>query len=249
MPLRLSDRTTMLPVIHGSGDFSNAVRQYLLHHRCDCLAVPLPASFQEDVQRAVEHLPTPTIVSQRNSLYNIEWTPASDRASTRGGEGDLSRVSYVPVDPCQPVIAALRLAAGERIRCKFIDLECADFHAETSSLPDPYALKKVSLEQFAAAVLPSLRRPTDGLTVNRIRHMATRLRELEQSHESIVLICAVQEWPWIREAYFEQLKPAALDDEIGATQIHAISAETLMFVLGELPFITSLYERTFRTGR
>ena len=34
-------------------------------------------------------------------------------------------VSYVPIDPCQAVIAALRIAMGEHIAAGFIDLETA----------------------------------------------------------------------------------------------------------------------------
>ena len=43
--------------------------------------------------------------------------------------------SYVPIDPCQGVIAALRTARGERIAREFIDLETPRFVAVTGSLP------------------------------------------------------------------------------------------------------------------
>jgi hypothetical protein len=40
-------------VIHGSGDCALEARRLMLAERFDCLAVPLPASFQTDVETAV----------------------------------------------------------------------------------------------------------------------------------------------------------------------------------------------------
>lgn len=49
--LALSDRVSILPIIHGSGDCALEVRRHLLRHEFDCLAVPLPPSFQFEVER------------------------------------------------------------------------------------------------------------------------------------------------------------------------------------------------------
>ena len=44
---QLGPRITILPVIHGSGDFSFEVRRRMLAGKYDALAVPLPESFRE----------------------------------------------------------------------------------------------------------------------------------------------------------------------------------------------------------
>ena len=62
--LQLSPRISLLPIIHGSGDFAIEVRRVMLSEEFDCLAVPLPASFQEDVERAIAFLPSVTAVLQ-----------------------------------------------------------------------------------------------------------------------------------------------------------------------------------------
>ena len=48
----------------------------------------------------------------------------------RATADDESTHSYVPIDPCQPVIAALRAAMSEHIPRAFIDLETSQFRAE-----------------------------------------------------------------------------------------------------------------------
>src|SRR5947209_6500245 len=115
--LQIGPRVRALPIIHGSGDFAIRVREELLARPYDCLAVPLPPSFQDDVEAAIERLPAISAVVQRDA------------------EGD--GFSYVPIDPCQGVIAALRTAIGERLARAFVDLETPHFEAAGAVFPDP----------------------------------------------------------------------------------------------------------------
>jgi hypothetical protein len=244
--LRLGSRITCLPVIHGSGEFALAVRRTMLEHTFDCVAVPLPPSFQEQVERGIELLPMPTIVTQSEPLRFIsEWSADADE-----DEDDLEvasdeepRHSYVPIDPCQPVIAALRAAMSEHVPRAFIDLETARYVPASAVLPDPYALKQVALERFAAAVLPAIERPAAAQQRDRITHMAQRLRELERHHQSILFVPSLLDWPWIREAYVEQTPGPAENEAVEETTLYQPDERTLIFLLGELPFITGLYER------
>src|SRR4051812_17954997 len=91
--LRIGPRIRVLPIIHGAGDFAVCVREELLARPYDCLAVPLPPSFQEDVEEAIRRLPVISAVVQRDGM---------------GGEFlEEPSFSYVPIDPCQGVIAGI----------------------------------------------------------------------------------------------------------------------------------------------
>jgi hypothetical protein len=247
---RLSERIACVPVVHGSGDFAIAVRRLLLNERFDRLAVPLPPSFQADVERAIDRLPAPTVVVQRELP---EFSPPkialeeTDKGDDDSDEDDLDPgCSYVPIDPCQAVIAALRSALAERIPRSFIDLEVNRYRPLAAPLPDPYALKQVAHEKFAAAILPALQRPTSELHQARIAHMAGQLRQLEAKSKRILCLCSIHEWPWLREAYQEQTVPAREADTVTDTEWLQPDPLTLLFLLGELPFITALYERARR---
>ncbi len=227
--LQIGPRIRVLPIIHGSGDFAICVREELLSRPYDCLAVPLPLSFQEEVESAIERLPTVSAVVQRDGFSE--------------GFSDEPGFSYVPIDPCQGVIAALRTAMGERIRRVFIDRETAVFEPHTANFPDPYALKKVKPESFAASVLTVIPPPSPGQHTERIAWMARRLRQLEQQHEHILFVCSLLDWPWIRDAYMRSLPVEEAEDETTPPQCHVVDPRTLVFLLGELPFVTALYER------
>jgi hypothetical protein len=224
--LTIGPRVRVLPIVHGSGDCAVLVGEELLARPYDCLAVPLPPSFQDDVEAAIRRLPAVSVVVQRDAA----------------GE-DEPGFSYVPIDPCQGVIAGLRTAMGEHIARAFIDLETPRFEAATASFPDPYALKRVSAAGFAAAVLPAVPPPAPGQHAERIAWMARRLRELERRHRSILFVCSLLDWPWVREAY-RQGAPAEEPEPFFTTlTTFPVDPRTLIFLLGELPFITALYER------
>lgn len=241
--LKISPRITVLPVVHGSGDCAVEVRRVMLEERFDCLAVPLPPSFQGPVERAIDFLPGITLVAQPEPILGAaeDWSPERE---SRREEPALDRaISYVPTDPCQPVIAALRIARDERIPRAFIDLETAVFEPRSAGLPDPYALKQVPLEKFAGAVLPALPRLPAGQPADRVSTMAANLRKLEKRFQSILLVVSLLDWPWIKDAYCSQAPAEAEDDAVEPAEIYATDPQTLLFVLGELPFITGLYER------
>ncbi len=230
--LELGSRITLVPVLHGSGDFAIAVRRLMLEQTFDCLAVPLPPSFQERVEEAIALLPVPSAVLQ----------PAVADFLAAESESE-ERCSYVPIDPCQPVISAIRSAIPERMPRAFIDLETNLFEPPTAVLPDPYALKKVSLEQFAAATLPTIPPPQSEQHQARIVHMANQLLRLEKKYKRILAICSLTDWPWLRDAYLAKTEPIADDENVAEPESFSVDPATLIFLLGEFPFITQLYER------
>ncbi len=266
--LQIGPHVTALPVVHGSGDFAWEVRRQMLEGQFDCLAVPLPESFRAAVCARVLELPRPSLVLQRDELRfePREWTGDQDEDD----EPDHQTASFVPVDPCQPVIAAIRTALGERLPVRFIDLETSPFHPWSRSLPDPWALKQVPIEQFAASVVPFLEAPDDPQWRDRVAFMAWRLRELSVEFKRILFVCGLTEWPWVRAAFHDaQLQPVRKPPGSG-TDSRSLRSESvpdplssrfpdgfpeprevtpwsvprrkLYFLLGELPYITDLYE-------
>ena len=225
--LRLSPRLSVLPIVHGSGDVAQEVREFLISRPVDCVAVPLPPSFETAVEQAVEMLPTINVVSCREPE-----------------QGEEPIVNYVPVDPCQAVIMGIRVAMGEQIPRAYIDREVAVFEASPFNTPDPFALKQVSLAAFAAALTPSLPVPAEASQqYDRISWMAFQLHQLELDYHSIVCLCHVPDWPWLRSAYQERQPYRDPEAPAARPEPYRVDSDTLYFVLGELPFVTGLYER------
>jgi len=222
--LDLSPHLTVLPIVYGSADFALEVRRRLRREPFDCLAIPLPPSFSDPVEQGVEMLPQISSVLQREISLDGE-------------------INYAPIDPCQGVIAGIREAMERGVERAYVDLEVAAYEETGLALPDPYALKEVMLEKFLAALLPALLAPEEGSQrQSRIRRMAYELHRLELEYERVVFVCSVEDWPWIRQAYRMREKYEDHNSTIGMPRLQRIGENSLYFVLGELPYITYLYE-------
>lgn len=229
--LSLSDRIDVIPVVHGSGDCAFEARRRLLETAYDCLAVPLPTSFQV-VGDAAESLPFLGAVVQREQA---PWS--NDEPQT---------ASYVPIDPCQPVIAAIRSARQERRPIEYVDVETELFEPVAAIAPDPFALKSLSLEVFSGALSPIYGQPA-GQHWDRCRGMASRLRELETVHKKIVFVCGVTEWPGVVDAYLSKTLASdiATHEPFEADWL-GVERSSVMFLTEELPFIVGRYEQARR---
>lgn len=244
--LEIGPHVTALPVVYGSGDFAWEVRRIMADGEFDCLAVPLPESFQALTEQMILNFPSPGIVVQRDySLIPESWQPDAYKPDdARDDAPELEPgASYVPIDPCQPVIAAIRSAMGDRLPRYFIDLETSRYESYSRTLPDAYALKRVSIGKFAAAVLPHLTRPVSRQWELRVCQMAQRLRALSVDFKKILFVVNILDWPWIRQAFLNrQLQPGE-DQPVHDCRGYQVNRNTLYFLLGELPFITDLYEQ------
>ena len=60
--LSLSPRIDLLPILHGSGDIAQEVRETLIAKQYDCLALPLPPSVETCVEDAVDRLPEISLI-------------------------------------------------------------------------------------------------------------------------------------------------------------------------------------------
>ncbi|MCU0707697.1 MAG: hypothetical protein MUF23_05350 [Pirellula sp.] len=231
----------VVPVIHGSGSYAVALRKFLLDTPFDALAVPLPPSFASAVREGVDRLPIVSAVVQMS---------VDDHERTQG--------TIVPIDPCQGVIAALRLAWSEHKAVEWIDPESATFPDASLLLPDPFAVEQTSLERFCCALLPAIPPLASQEALARVEFLADRLLGLRGRYRKVIALCHLSDWPWLRQALRARtiptsanatissqgkLSPRDHQDPLEDPVNYAVDSRTQVFLQGEIPFITALYER------
>ena len=256
----LGNWLTLIPVVHGSAAYASALRKELLSRSFDALAVPLPESFSEEVIRGVERLPALSMVVRRNALAQdaIEDTARWDRDLGDRDLGDqdlpesMPRGTYVPIDPCQALIAAIRMALGERIALEWIDSEGDSIENHSPVIADCYAIRHTTLERFCSAMLPAIGPPSLGLAsssvLERIDTMARRILAMRARYSRIVALCPLETWPWLREAIGKGQSDAgdredSRGDDAPRAELYGVDPRSYLFMLGELPFITGLIEQ------
>jgi hypothetical protein len=229
----LSPNIHVLPIVHGSGDMAHTVREIIVSRHIDCVGLPLPPSVETLVEQGVNQLPVISLV--------VLPEPEDDGAS---------RCSYVPIDPCQPVIMGIRAAMSEGIPRAYVDREVQCYHPVPWVGPDPYTLKSVPLATFSAATVPFLPAPQPQTPRwERICWMAFRLHELELDFHSILFLCPIIDWPWLRQAYQERMSYVAPEHQEGLPAWWNMEPSSLYFVLGEIPYVTQLYEQRREEAR
>ena len=142
--LKLGKHIQCVPIIHGRAIFAQEVRRIFLEDRYQCIAVELPATLRDSVLEAVRHLPLVTAVVYQEKLEDY---------------------CYIPVEPGEAIIEALRLGQEERAVLEFVDLDTPFFEAPQVQLPDEYAIKnswfrKVLSKRFACIEFSSINKNT-----------------------------------------------------------------------------------------
>lgn len=227
--IRLGRHIDAVPCIHQRSPFAAEVRRLFLSRRYEAVAVEIPPFLKELVVEGAERLPLVSMV-----VYDYT-TPAGEEA-----------FAYIPIDPCDAIIEAVRLAVPERVPLHAVDLDSPLFENRTAVLPDEYAVRKCSLDRYYHTVKPFLPRTPEGsLDEQRERAMAVRLKRFEQEGRSTLFVCGMGHLEGIRRHFEAQEPKEAEAPEALYTRsgLYAVRHDTLYFLLGELPYLTHLYER------
>jgi hypothetical protein len=124
-------RFTYLPVVPGRMEFALEVRRRILADRPQIIAVELPATLEEVYLEAIRRLPQISVI-----FYN---------------DGDAERAVYVPVEPADPFVEAIRSAQEVGAEVVFADPDSTERPHLPDTYPDSYALTSIPLAQYVEA--------------------------------------------------------------------------------------------------
>jgi hypothetical protein len=223
----------VVPSVHGRATFAQAVRGAIDELAPDRIAVELPPALASHLLEGVARLPRLTVVHYQQS--------ARDTA-----EGEGARAAYVPVDPCDSMIEALRLAMERRIPVEFVDLFRASYEPPETALPDPDLAAEVGVERYVEAIgrPPLAYRDEESRELDRRREIAIAWRVgALRDFGRVLLVCGLAHWHGIREALEQPTAPPPDDEtpvEPGLAYLHT---ESVYGLIGELPFVAADHER------
>jgi hypothetical protein len=140
-------RFTYLPVVPGRLEFAIEARRRILKQRPDVVAVELPATLERLYLDAVERLPQISVIIYNDGEYHRDPEAAS--------------AIYVPVEPADPFIEAVRTAQEIDAQVVFADPDSAERPHLPDTYPDTHALTAITLDQYVEAyrVYPQPRSP------------------------------------------------------------------------------------------
>lgn len=121
-------RFTYFPVVPGKLEFAVEVRRYILSMRPQVIALELPATLRDAYLRATKRLPQISVI----------FYP----------EGEEDEAVYIPVEPCDPFVEAIRSGLEIGADILFADPDCGDRPHLHDSYPDSYALRSITIDRY-----------------------------------------------------------------------------------------------------
>ena len=135
------DHITWLPVVPGRLEFAAEVRRRILAARPKVVAVELPATLESIYRKAIARLPEISVIFYEDGDATI----------------------YLPVEPADPFVEAIRTALEIGAEVVFADPDTRDRPHLPDAFPDSYSLSTISLEQYAEAWRLAVRPSPDAV--------------------------------------------------------------------------------------
>ena len=211
-----------LPILHNRLEFALEVQRQFLEFQPQVIAVELPPTIQEPVLTAVKRLPNLSVV-----LY-----------PEKSG-----RHIYLPIEPVDGIIEALRLGIENNLPLFFIDRDTEGYPQRSDPMPDPFAVTRIGYPAYCLAYLkergqetPS---PDDAL---RERTMASQALRLNHQYQRILLICGLTHWWGIVQQLDKNPELPLGRQKRSGVIVGYLKESSSREILSEMPFLQRRYE-------
>ena len=159
---------TYFPVVPGRVEFAVEVRQFLLETRPDVLAIELPTPLRSVYLKAIARFPELSIIRFPEPLDPLQWV-------------------YLPVEPTDPFMEALRTAQELGIRVDFIEPNWGDRPHVGDAYPDTYAIQMIGREPYIDSFRLQKNEPTEEM-LEYAAAIARKLQGLHPDREVVVVV-------------------------------------------------------------
>ena len=216
----------MVPILHNRMEFALEVRSVFEAFQPDHVAVEYPDTLKSRIIQGVKRLPLLSVVHY---------------------EGDDGAFVYLPLEPCDGQVEAVRLALSHDIPLHFIDRDTENYSHDRTPMPDSYAVTRIGHTAYCRAYMETHRNrkpfPEDLL---REKTMAYHLQKLAESGKKVLFVGGLSHVNEILTMLEHPQAPVIgrrVRENVGLAHLHRDSSREIM---GEMPFLQVAYER-YRT--
>ena len=213
-------RIRYVPVVPGRMEFAELVHEEILRHKPRVVAVDLPVTLEAAYGRSVDRLPELSVI-----IYDDE------------GE---DRAVYMPVEPCDPFVEALRSAREVGAEAVFLDPDVSDRVPLDDAYPDSYAVRRIGIEKYVESHRVNPRPRSNELTVQ-AEGLAWKLQGTDPE-ASVLAVVSLKLLDALLDAMeHPQTQPLRKVRRKGVRVLN-LHPECLAEVLTEMPFVQAVYE-------
>ncbi len=220
---------TYLPVVPGRIEFSLRVRRYLLERRPPVIAVELPSSLDDQYRAALLRMPEMSVIVIPETSNDEE-----------------EHASYIPVEPGDPFIEALRTAYELEADVLLLEPATHEKPHVACTYPEAYSVEFIGMERYVEAyrVYPQQRTPE-------IEAHAAAMAWKLQGADPLASICVVISLnmldPLLDAMQVPQDEPPAPRARLfGHAELFNLHPDCLAEVTSEPPYYQELYNEARR---
>ena len=218
----------VVPILHNRLEFAMVVKGLFESFRPDHVAVEYPHTLKTRILQGIRRLPLLSVVHY---------------------EGKDGAFVYLPLEPCDAQVEAVRLALAHDIPVHFIDRDTEGYPPDHTPMPDTYAITRIGHDAYCRAYMETYRHvnPSAEDTL-REKTMARHLQELGKSGKRVLFVCGLSHVNGILEMLDRPQAPVIgrrSRENVGLAHLHRESSREIM---AEMPFLQTVWERQ-RTRR
>jgi hypothetical protein len=216
------DTIDFVPILHNRLEFALEVHRRFLEIQPEAVAVELPPTLKDSVLAAVKRLPFLSVVLYQEKSGNH---------------------IYLPIEPVDGIIEALRLGIGKSLPIFFIDRDTEGYPQRSDPMPDPYALSRIGYQAYCLAYLKNRghEAPSSDDAL-RERTMAYHVLELSQKYQRVLVVCGLAHWPRIAQQLSEAPPLPLGRQKRSGVIVGYLKESSSREILSETPFLQKRYE-------
>ena len=230
----------VLPISRGRLEYAWLVRQVIAATSPTAIAVEQAESLTSAVDQAIDRLPLLSVVTYADPREH-------------------GRPVYLPIEPADPLVEAIRRGHELGIPVWRIARELDPPRPPEDKLPDPLAAEELGALAYIRSVLEiaatfQLREADEHREATMVQHLAVRIARARRAGETprVLVVCGVRHARRLVDALLAA--DAGEDTDLGDTlllgsrrrddiTVHHLAESSSQDVLAEMPFLNAAYER------
>ncbi|MBW2006379.1 MAG: hypothetical protein JRI72_17650, partial [Deltaproteobacteria bacterium] len=213
----------LVPICHNRVEFALEAREQFASFKPEIVAVEYPPTIGEKLLEGVKRLPLLSVVYYEENNHTF---------------------IYLPLEPTDGQIEAVRLALSKNLPIYFIDRDTEGYPIDRTPMPDPYSIKRIGYGKYCQSYLKAY---PEGLPNRedqlRERTMAYHLQKLDGEEKRVLFVGGLSHLPGLL-GYLgtPQVSVIGRKSREGVMLAH-LHRDSSMEIMTEMPFFAARYEK------
>jgi len=213
----------LVPICHNRVEFALEVRNQFASFKPEIVAVEYPPTIGEKLLEGVKRLPLLSVVYYEENSHTF---------------------IYLPLEPTDGQIEAVRLALSKNLPIYFIDRDTEGYPIDRTPMPDPYSIKRIGYWKYCQSYLKAY---PEGLPSRqdqlRERTMAYHLQKLDGEEKRVLFVGGLSHLPGLLDYLDTPQVPVIGRKSREGVMLAHLHRDSSREIMTEMPFFATRYEK------